>query len=403
MTAYSIISEIGKGETGTVWKARRNEDNTIVVLKSIPIKDENSRKSIIKEATNLRNLSGYPNCNEYVSCYYDYFHSNWENQNVIFIVSEYIEGKNLRQYIQGYKISGKKIPVENVLKIFRKISKAVNFVHSHGYAHRDIKPENIMIDDNLNIKLIDFAFSCNNDCKGGKQGTPMYFPWEYLTERNDYVAREQAHDVWSTGVTFFELVNFGFPHTDFWISDPKRKTGKQINLDTLQYYQWSKLNPKDSNAVLHVEPDDKYSIEIVNYIVNRMLDVNYETRPKMSIVYHYIDEEYNGIEYDGVVYYRKTIHEKQDSNSQYSGFLSIYLAEYFDQDDHRRYEEVDMMEIQKSPPRAFKVNVISNNTKPEPPPLAKSPSRIPSPSKLISYRSPGQSRRSISKPGSQDM
>ena len=45
--------------------------------------------------------------------------------------------------------------------IFRQILEALDYIHEAGVVHRDIKPENILIDQNMNIKLIDFGFASN--------------------------------------------------------------------------------------------------------------------------------------------------------------------------------------------------------------------------------------------------
>ncbi|XP_064295219.1 maternal embryonic leucine zipper kinase-like isoform X4 [Phalacrocorax carbo] len=70
--------------------------------------------------------------------------------------------KQLGQYCPGgelldYVISKDRLSEEEARVFFRQIVSAVAYVHSRGYAHRDLKPENPLIDEQRNLKLIDFG------------------------------------------------------------------------------------------------------------------------------------------------------------------------------------------------------------------------------------------------------
>jgi serine/threonine protein kinase len=75
---------------------------------------------------------------------------------------EHISGGSLQQHL---RVRSKKLPEEEVKRIFKQLISAVRYLHSHGQHsghniyHRDIKLDNILLDYRKNIKLIDFGFS----------------------------------------------------------------------------------------------------------------------------------------------------------------------------------------------------------------------------------------------------
>ncbi len=85
------------------------------------------------------------------------------------------------------------------------------YLHSQGIAHRDIKLENVLLDADLNIKLIDFGFSTQQTSpKKAKLfcGTPSYMAPE-IVSRIEYLG--QPADIWAAGVLLFCLLNGYFP------------------------------------------------------------------------------------------------------------------------------------------------------------------------------------------------
>ena len=68
-------------------------------------------------------------------------------------------------------------PEKEAGRIFNQILSALLYLKSNGVSHRDIKPENVLFDENWNVKLIDFGFSCQAE-KFRKTvcGTPSYTP-----------------------------------------------------------------------------------------------------------------------------------------------------------------------------------------------------------------------------------
>lgn len=123
-----------------------------------------------------------------------------------FLVMEYIEGKNLRDYMKS--VTGP-LPFQNAALFISETLDALEYSHSCGIIHLDIKPSNIMLSIENKIKLIDFGISKTRDTvnDGVKMGTPYYMSPEQI-KGNDI---DERTDIYSLGVTLFELVTGKLP------------------------------------------------------------------------------------------------------------------------------------------------------------------------------------------------
>jgi len=135
-----------------------------------------------------------------------------EGRHDPYIVLEWVPGKLLRQIMSE---TGK-LPQERALNLVLKICLALDHIHSHGVIHRDLKPENIMVDENDNIKIIDFGISANSGSRritfaklNDTMGTPDYIsPEQVKGGRGD--ARS---DVYALGVMLYEMLTGTAPFT----------------------------------------------------------------------------------------------------------------------------------------------------------------------------------------------
>ncbi|EOA92930.1 Maternal embryonic leucine zipper kinase [Anas platyrhynchos] len=124
----------------------------------------------------------------------------------------YCPGGELFDYI----ISKDRLSEEEARVFFRQIVSAIAYVHSEGYAHRDLKPENLLIDEEHNLKLIDFGLCAKP--KGGLDyhlntccGSPAYAAPE-LIQGKAYIGSEA--DIWSMGVLLYALLCGFLPFDD---------------------------------------------------------------------------------------------------------------------------------------------------------------------------------------------
>jgi maternal embryonic leucine zipper kinase len=135
-----------------------------------------------------------------------------ETEEKFFMVIEYCPGGELFDYI----VAKDRLPEDEARVIFRQIVSAVAYIHEKGYAHRDLKPENLLLDEDQNLKLIDFGLCAKP--KGGIEnhlytccGSPAYAAPE-LIAGSKYLGGEA--DLWSMGVLLYALLCGFLPFDD---------------------------------------------------------------------------------------------------------------------------------------------------------------------------------------------
>ena len=169
---------------------------------------------------------------------------------------EYCPGGELFDYI----VDRDRLCETESRKFFRQISAAVAYIHEAGYAHRDLKPENILIDEEHQLKLIDFGLCAKP--RGGMDtvletccGSPAYAAPELVSGRN-YLGSEA--DIWSMGVLLYALLCGFLPFDDENISSLYRK----IQAGVYEKPDWlSKGSLELLQAMLQTDPKKRITVK----------------------------------------------------------------------------------------------------------------------------------------------
>ena len=233
---------------------------------------EKNKPSIIENIENIKKLK-HPNLLEYISVWYE------ENKNKVVIISELLQGGNLREH-RKYQ---KKLKIKLIKKWIKQILSALDYLHSNDYIHHDIKCQNILVDRiSGNLKIGDLICA-------EKLGDRKYFTKYIGTE--EFMAPEVKEgkysfkaDIYSLGLTIIQILTMEKPYKEFQRKKEiyeAKKNGKlplafnQISNEEIKNFiklclknederptckellnnKW--LNDKDS-------PDHNSSIEIVN-------------------------------------------------------------------------------------------------------------------------------------------
>lgn len=135
-----------------------------------------------------------------------------ETEHKFYMMLEYCPEGELFDYI----VSKDRLEEDEARIFFRQIVSAVAYIHSQGFAHRDLKPENLLLDEDQNIKLIDFGLCAKP--QGGIEnhlytccGSPAYAAPELISGK-EYLGSQA--DLWSMGILLYALLCGYLPFDD---------------------------------------------------------------------------------------------------------------------------------------------------------------------------------------------
>lgn len=123
-----------------------------------------------------------------------------------YLVMEYIDGKNLYDYMTT--VTGP-LPMQNVALLLNEVLSALNYVHENGLIHLDIKPSNIMLSSNNSVKLVDFGIS--QDKRETNSNKPIGSPAYMSPEQIEGKDIDFQSDIYSAGITMYELLTGKLP------------------------------------------------------------------------------------------------------------------------------------------------------------------------------------------------
>jgi len=195
---YKIVSKVGRGAMGNVYKATQlSLDRTVAIKVLLPkfAKDKKIRERFILEAR----AAGKLNCPNIVQ-YFDIK----ECDDICYVIMEYVDGKTVAEMIRDRGVLDEKYS----LNIISQVASALDYAHRYGIVHRDIKPANIMINKDGIVKVCDFCLAkdlLEGDKEKGRviMGTPFYISPEQATGEKNIDIRS---DIYSLGATFYHMI-----------------------------------------------------------------------------------------------------------------------------------------------------------------------------------------------------
>jgi eukaryotic-like serine/threonine-protein kinase len=208
---YKILEKLGAGGQGTVYKAVDSKLGRTVVIKVLPEElttKEANLKRFEREAR-LASALDHPNiCTIFDLNVIDDVH---------FIAMQYVPGRNVRQLVNG-----RPLDLSSALSITLQVADALAAAHAQGIIHRDIKAGNVMVNNQGQVKVLDFGLAKLLDEDAARTSgihhtelTEVGVPYGTAT----YAAPEQARgdrvdsraDIFSTGVLLYEMLTGSWP------------------------------------------------------------------------------------------------------------------------------------------------------------------------------------------------
>ncbi len=206
---YRIIRTLGEGGMGTVYLAMRSDDafRKIVALKLIR-RDRATPDFIERFRQERQLLAGldHPNIARIVD-------GGSTDDGSPYYVMDFVEGAPLDEYCESNKLDAPAI-----LRVFRQVCSAVQYLHDNLVVHRDLKPSNIMVTRDGTAKLLDFGIATFRGLPGHGAGmddnnrilTPAYASPEQM--RGESV--DKASDIYALGAILYELLTGGPSYQD---------------------------------------------------------------------------------------------------------------------------------------------------------------------------------------------
>lgn len=203
---YEIISKVGVGSMGAVYKAIDPLIKRKVAIKTIKkellssAEDFDLLKRFQQEAQAIGQLH-HPN----ITAIYEYGEDSGES----FIAMTFAEGRDLKSYFDKQE----KFSLEAVCHMMEQLLDALAFSHKHNIYHRDIKPANIIVQDDGSIMVTDFGIARLESSEltqaGTVMGTPSYMsPEQLIGQRVD-----GRTDIFSSGVILYQFLTGEKPFT----------------------------------------------------------------------------------------------------------------------------------------------------------------------------------------------
>ena len=201
---YRVLSKLGSGGMGTVYRAQDTRLDRQAALKLLPDASLFDKDTLLRFRNEARSASSLNHPN--ICTVYD----AGEDNGIPYLAMELLDGQTL-----GEKIDGHALPTEAILRIGMEVCDALQCAHEKGIVHRDLKPSNIFVTSRGDAKLLDFGVSkrlkveatnastvaTTLTMQGQVVGTAPYMSPEQLQGKQV----DARTDLFSLGAVFYEM------------------------------------------------------------------------------------------------------------------------------------------------------------------------------------------------------
>ena len=197
---YELLSEVGRGGMGVVYKARERGLNRVVALKMILASEWASVEEIRRFQAEARATARLRHRNIVA------IHEIGEESGRHFFAMDFVEGESLSEMLKRGPLA-----TEQAARWMVSIAEAVHHLHEQGIVHRDLKPSNVLIDSAGEPVVMDFGLAKVFDSEHGATrsgailGTPSYMSPEQAAGRNSMISARS--DVYGLGAMLYELLS----------------------------------------------------------------------------------------------------------------------------------------------------------------------------------------------------
>ncbi|MBY0144526.1 Stk1 family PASTA domain-containing Ser/Thr kinase [Neobacillus niacini] len=278
---YKVLEMIGGGGMANVYLAHDmilDRDVAVKMLRLDFANDEEFIRRFRREAQSATSLA-HPN----IVNIYDV----GEENDLYYIVMEYVEGQTLKQYIQ----LNSPLQVEETLEIMKQLTSAISHAHQNHIVHRDIKPQNILVDRFGNVKITDFGIAMALSATSITQTNSVLGSVHYLSpEQARGGMANKKSDIYSLGIVMFELLTGRLPFSG---ESAVSIALKHLQSETPSVRRWNPNIPQSvENIVLKSTAKDSFhrynSVEEMEEDLRTALDAERINETKFVIP---IDDE----------------------------------------------------------------------------------------------------------------
>ena len=248
---FRILSKIGKGGMGDIYKAVQEPLNRVVALKVLPpqlSRDEEFSKRFDIEAKAISLLQ-----HQNIVSIYEY----GDDDGLRYFAMQFVDGTDLGKYINEHKM----LPIQEIIDLSKQICRGLRYAHSCNIIHRDIKPQNVLLEKNGVARLSDFGIAkifsgTNITMTGSAVGTPEYMSPEQAQGKK----LDVQTDIYSLGVLMYEMLTRKPP---FLGNNPMAVAYKQVHELPVPPSLKRKDTPKRLELIilkaLKKDPRDRYA------------------------------------------------------------------------------------------------------------------------------------------------